>query len=127
LLPFITLFLAGVFLFGREILAFFRPDFVEEGLTAMRILTVATANSVIFALAPTYMKYRSENRTTLVVVMGAAAILLVLLLALVPSLAATGAAISYAVTTCGMYWVFAQLAHRDLLELASRQDQAGVR
>ncbi|MEP4147074.1 MAG: polysaccharide biosynthesis C-terminal domain-containing protein [Halioglobus sp.] len=121
LLPVIAFFLAGVFLYGRDILAFFRPDFVEEGLVAMRILAVATANSVIFALAPTYMKYRGENRTTLVVVMAAAALLLVLLWILVPRLAATGAAISYAVTTCGMYWAFAQLAHRDLLELAARQ------
>jgi O-antigen/teichoic acid export membrane protein len=121
LLPVIGLFLVGVFLYGREILAFFRPDFVDEGLAAMRILAVATANSVIFALAPTYMKYRGENRSTLIIVIGAAAILLGLLWVLVPGLAATGAAISYAVTTCGMYWVFAQIAHRDLLELASRQ------
>ena len=47
-----VIFLATVFLFGREILGFFRPEFVNEGLTALRILAVATVFTVLFSLAP---------------------------------------------------------------------------
>ncbi len=98
LLPVMAIFLATVFYFGREILGFFRPEFVNEGLTALHLLAVATAITALFSLAPTYLKYRRHNRTMLRTVVGAAAIQVILLVLLVPHYAATGAAFAYAVS-----------------------------
>ncbi len=105
--------------FGREILGFFRPEFVNEGLTALRVLAVATVVTVLFSLAPTYLKYMGHNRTMRRIVAGAAAIQLILLVLLVPSFAATGAAFAYTVSMCGMYLVFTRIAHRELVMLRS--------
>jgi len=117
LLPAVVLFLALVFGFGREILGIFRPEFVEEGVTALRLLAIATATSMLFSLAPTYLKYVGHNRFTLAVVAVAAAIQVLLLALLVPRLAASGAALAYAVSMCGMYLVFAGMAHREVVLL----------
>jgi len=114
LLPVVALFLALVFGFGREILGVFRSEFVNEGITALQLLAIATAISMLFALAPTYLKYVGHNRFTLGTVVGAAAIQVLLLALLVPRFAASGAALAYAVSTCGMYLVFARMAHREL-------------
>jgi O-antigen/teichoic acid export membrane protein len=117
LVPALTVFLLIGFVYAREVLALFRPEFVEDGVTPLRLLTVATAFTVLFALAPTYLKYRRRNRTTYATMTSAAAVQILLLLALVPRFGATGAAVAYAVSMCGMYGVFALLAHRELLLL----------
>ena len=52
LLPAIVLFLVLVFGFGRDILSIFRPEFADEGVTALQLLAVATATSMLFSLAP---------------------------------------------------------------------------
>jgi O-antigen/teichoic acid export membrane protein len=98
-------------------LGFFRPEFVDEGIAALQLLAVASATSMLFALAPTYLKYMRHNRATLGIVAGSAAIQVFLLVLLVPRFAATGAAFAYTVSTCGMYWVFARMAHRELVLL----------
>jgi O-antigen/teichoic acid export membrane protein len=51
--------------------------------------------------------------------LGAAVVQVILLVLLVPRFAATGAAIAYAVSMCGMYLVFAKTAHRKLVVLSS--------
>jgi len=117
LLPVVMLFLVLVFGFGREILGIFRPEFVDEGVTALQLLAVTTAASMLFALAPTYLKYVGHNRFTLGIVVGTAAIQVFLLALLVPRFAASGAALAYAVSTCGMYLVFARMAHSELVLL----------
>ena len=114
-----AIFLATVFYFGREILGFFRPEFVNEGLTALQVLAVATVITVLFSLAPTYLKYMGHNRTMRRIVASAAAIQLILLVLLVPHFAATGAAIAYLVSMSGMYAVSSQMAHRELANLRS--------
>lgn len=119
LVPVCALFLAFVFGFGREILSVFRPEFVDEGITALHILAVATATSMLFALAPTYLKYVGHNRATLVTGACAAAVQVLLLVLLVPRFAATGAALAYALSICGMYCIFARMAHRELVLLRS--------
>ena len=53
------------------------------------------------------------------IVVGAAAIQVTLLVLLVPRFAATGAAFAYAVSMCGMYLVFSQMAYRELVKLRS--------
>ncbi len=119
LLPAMAIFLAIVFYFGPEILGFFRPEFVDEGLTALNIFAVSTAISVLFALAPTYLKYMGHNRATRNVVVIAAVVQVVLLIVLVPRFAATGAASAYAVSMSGMYLVFSRIARNKLATLRS--------
>ena len=122
LLPALVMFLAVAFAFTHELLALFRPEFVNEGVVPLRLLAVATAFSVLFALAPTYLKYRRRNRATYVTVACAAAAQGMLLLLLVPRLGATGAAIAYAVSMCGMYGAFAWMALRELALLKANRE-----
>jgi O-antigen/teichoic acid export membrane protein len=114
-----AIFLAIDFLFGREILGFFRPKSVNEGLTALHLMAVATAISILFSLAPTCQKFMRRNSTLLRIVVGAAAIQVILLVLLVPYFAATGAAFAYAVSMCGMYLVSSRMAHRNFVKLRS--------
>jgi len=95
---------------------------VNEGVVPLRLLAVATAFSVLFALAPTYLKYRRRNRATYVTVACAAAAQGMLLLLLVPRLGATGAAIAYAISMCGMYGAFAWMALRELALLKANRE-----
>ena len=119
LVPVMAIFLATIFFFGREILGFFRPEFVNEGLTALHLIAVTTAISILFSLAPTYLKYTRRNRAMLRIVAGAAAIQMILLVLLVPYFAATGAALAYSVSMCGMYLVSSRIAHREFAILRS--------
>jgi O-antigen/teichoic acid export membrane protein len=124
LIPAVALFLALALGFTREVLALFRPEFVEAGVAALRLLAVATAFSVLFSLAPTYLKYRKHNRATLRAVAVAAATQVVLLALLVPRFAAMGAAIAYTVSMCGMYGTLARMAHRELVRLKAHSEGA---
>jgi len=124
LLPALAVFLVIAFALTHELLALFRPEFVKEGVAPLRILAAATAFSVLFALAPTYLKYRRRNRTTYLTVACAAAAQGMLLLLLVPRLGATGAAIAYAISMSGMYGVFALMAHRELALLKAFRESS---
>ena len=119
LAPVMALFLVIVLSYGSEILGFFRPEFVDEGLTALRIFAVSTVITVMFALAPTYLKYAGNNRAMLRIVVGAALLQVILLVILVPRFAATGAALAYALSMSGMYLVFSRMAYRELVMLQS--------
>lgn len=119
LAPAIALYLTLTFGFSAEVLALFRPEFAAAGVVPLRILAVATAFTVLFSLAPTYLKFQKRNRTTYAGVAIAAATQLVLLVLLVPKFGATGAATAYAVSMCGLYGAFAILAHREVLALKS--------
>ena len=120
--PALAAFLVVAFAFTRELLGLFRPEFVEEGVAPLRLLAVTTAVTALLSLAPTYMKYRRQNRVTFVTVGCAAAGQLLLLLLLVPELGANGAAIAYAVCMCGMYGTLALLAHRELKRLRAASE-----
>ena len=122
LLPAIAVFLIIVFVFTRELLGLFQPEFAGEGVAPLRMLAVATAFSVLFALAPTYLKYQRRKRATYITVACAAAAQGLLLLLLVPRLGATGAAIAYTVSMCGMYAAYALMAYRELALLDGRDD-----
>jgi O-antigen/teichoic acid export membrane protein len=123
LLPIIVLFLALVFGFGREIMSIFRPEFVDEGVNALQLLAVATAVSMLFSLAPTYLKYVGHNRSTLVSVACVAVLQIFLLVLLVPRYAATGAALAYALSICGLYLIYARMAHSELVLLRANSKQ----
>jgi O-antigen/teichoic acid export membrane protein len=123
LLPIIVLFLALVFGFGREIMSIFRPEFVDEGVNALQLLAIATAVSMLFSLAPTYLKYVGHNRSTLVSVACVAVLQIFLLVLFVPRYAATGAAMAYAISICGLYLFYARMANRELLTLRANNKQ----
>jgi O-antigen/teichoic acid export membrane protein len=102
------------------------PEFIDElvtrqaqGLDEPYLLAVATAITVLFSLAPTYLKYRRQNRLIQRTVISAAAIQAALLVLLVPNFAATGTALAYTISVCGMYLVFTLTAHRELVMLRS--------
>ena len=121
LLPAMVLFLAIIFGFGRQILGFFRPEFVDQGINALYLLAITTVITVLFSLAPTYLKYMGHNRTIFMTMAGAAATQVLLLVLLVPRFAATGGAIAYAVSMCGMFLVFARMAHSELVQLKANR------
>jgi O-antigen/teichoic acid export membrane protein len=114
LLPAVAVFLVLSFAFTRELLALFRPEFAEVGVLPLRVLAMSTAFTVLLSLAPTYLKFRQRNRSTYAAVGSAAAAQGLLLLWLVPVHGATGAALAYAISMCGMYGAFAWMAHREL-------------
>jgi O-antigen/teichoic acid export membrane protein len=122
LLPALVVFLVVTFVFSGELLALFRPEFAAQGVVPLRVLAVATAFSVLFALTPTYLKYRRRNRDTYVTVACAATAQGLLLLLLIPRLGATGAAIAYAISMCGMYSTFAWLSLRELALLKAEDE-----
>ena len=117
----IGLYLLGTLVFAPEILGFFRPEFVQQGATALRLLALAVAFMMLFALAPTYLKFRRRNRWIYQAVGLAAAAQMALLWLLVPRLGATGAALAYVVSMCGLYGGMALLAYRELRLLRQAQ------
>lgn len=116
LLPSLVLFLGICFVYGREVLELFRPEFGDEGAAALRILAVGAFVSVLLSLAPTYLKYKRRKKATYTTVAGAAVAQALLLLLLVPPLGATGAAAAYTTSICAMYGAFAWMARRELLQ-----------
>jgi O-antigen/teichoic acid export membrane protein len=119
LVPAVTILVLLAFTFTHELLAFFRPEFVDEGLLPLRLLAIATAFTMLFALAPTYLKFKRRNRATFITVACAAAAQILLLLLLVPEFGATGAATAYAVSIIGAYGTFALIARLELTRLGA--------
>ncbi len=117
LLPAIAIFLVLAFGFTRQILALFRPEFVEEGVLPLRLLALSTAFSVVFALSPTYLKYARRKRATYLTVACAALLQLVMLVMLVPSFGASGAAAANAASMITMYGAFAWMASSEVRRL----------
>jgi O-antigen/teichoic acid export membrane protein len=111
--PPVVVFLLASLIAPGGILTVFRPEFVEAGATPLRLLALATAFSVVFALAPTQLKFQKRNRTIYLATALAAAAQLGLLLLLIPPLGATGAALAYTLSTVGMYGALAALARRE--------------
>lgn len=112
------------FAFSHELVGFFGPAFIEEGVPALRILVPATALSVILSLGPTYAKFRGRRKKIYLEVVIAAVVQIALLTALVPAHGATGAALAYAIGASIMYGRLAWFARNDLLGLraSARQD-----
>jgi O-antigen/teichoic acid export membrane protein len=105
--------------FARQIMGLFRPEFVEQGATALRILAASSVLSTLLSVTPTYLKHRGENQLLFRNVVFAVALQIVLLVVLVPRLGTTGAAIAYAIATGALYGNLARLARRDLRTLQS--------
>jgi O-antigen/teichoic acid export membrane protein len=120
LVPTVAVFLFVTMIFAEQLMALFGPDFVAAGATPLRILAASAAFSMVFALRPTYLKF-TRRRTRLLQAMAIAAIgQFVLLVLLVPSLAATGAALAYAFATLAFYGTVGWMARRDVTPANAR-------
>lgn len=115
----LLVYLLVMSVFAPELVGLFRPEFVDDGAPALRILAASTALSTVLAMAPTFLKHRGENRVLFRTVAAAAVVQIGVLVALVPALGATGAAIAHALATAFMYGTLAWLAHRGLARLQS--------
>jgi O-antigen/teichoic acid export membrane protein len=107
------------FVLARQVMGLFRPEFVEQGATALRILAAGSVLGTLLSVTATYLKHRGANHLLFRSVVCAVALQLVLLLLLVPRLGAIGAALAHAVATCFMYGNLGWLARRDLRKLQS--------
>jgi len=111
-----VVYLAIVFVFGKQILSVFGPKYVE-GFPALCLITAATSVWTLFSLAPAFLKYNRKN--TLVVSLTVAALIanVVLCLFLGQRFGATGAAVAYAAPVCLLYLAFAYLSNQTLAEM----------
>lgn len=114
LVPAVAGAVAMLWLAPTVVLGWFRPEFVSEGVWPLRILSAAAGFTVLFALAPTWTKFRGQAARLYRLVAGAAAAELLLLALLVPAAGATGAAAAHAVAMVGLYSLLARAGWRDL-------------
>lgn len=110
----VSAYLLLVSIYASELLALFRPEFVHDGAPALRVLAVATANSTLLALAPTYLKHQGSNSVLFSQVAIAAVLQMALLAVLAPRFGSVGAAVAYAVASTFMYASLAWRAHLGL-------------
>ena len=98
------------------------------GVSACFTYTLIVPKTVFFFLfmasepspkVPTYLKYMGHNRSMQRIVVGAAAVQVFLLALLAPGYAATGTALAYPISMCGMYLAFSLMARRELVILRS--------
>lgn len=115
----LSVYLVLTLFFAPGLIALFRPEFVEEGAPALRILACSTALGIVLAMAPTYLKQQGEGRVLFRTVAMAAMLQVVLLALLVPARGAIGAAIASAVAATAFYGTLAWFAHRLLAGLGS--------
>ena len=113
MVPVLAIFLLPVWLVPGPILAAFRPEFATAATASLRILASTIAFTVLFALAPTVLKFRRQRRSLYAVVAATAGMQLVLLVVLVPRWGATGAAAAYAASMTGLYAALAGMASLD--------------
>lgn len=117
LVPAIVAFLALTLILAERILGLFGTAFVSEGALPLRILALTAAFTMLFALAPAYMKFTGQRSATLPALVLSVVAQLVLLALLVPRLGATGAALSYGLSMIGLYGAFALLARRGIARM----------
>ncbi len=106
-------FLLVVFLFGKDILGLFGPEFVK-GYAALCIIAVATAVWTMASLAPAYLKYIKRRRFVLVGTTLTVLVHVGLCIPLGYHFGATGAALSYAIPVIVLYLTMAVVATREL-------------
>lgn len=110
LVPVALAFVLAIWVWAGPILGLIRPEFAQIGTGPLRVLTFGAALTLIFALAPTHLKFRGQNGVVFAVSGAAAADQRALLILLIPRLGATGAALAYALPTVASYAVLARLA-----------------
>lgn len=105
------LFLLVIFVFGRQILGLYGPQF-EAGFPALCLVSVATSVWTFFSLAPAFLHYR--NRSDFV--LSATAISIVILLVLTALLGlrygATGAGLAFCIVLAATAGTFRYRARR---------------
>lgn len=118
LTPAISVFLLVTVVFAERLLGLFGAAFVTEGTMPLRILAFTAAFTMLFALAPAYMKFTGQRDIIFRTLFVAVVAQMLLLAILVPRFGATGAAFSYALSMIGLYGTFAVLTRRGISRLA---------
>ena len=106
LVPTIVVLSTLIFSFSDALMRFFGSEFVDVGITPLRILTATAAISMLSALIPTSLKYNSRYGWALGGLTLGLLVQMVCLALSVPLLGATGAALSHFMAVCAMYVVF---------------------
>jgi O-antigen/teichoic acid export membrane protein len=119
LAPPIAGFLILMLGFPHLVLGLFRPEFIADGTTPLRLLAVSTANSVLLSLSPTWLKFRRLHGKLYGITAAAAGMQLLLLFLLVPPWGANGAALAQFGSTLLLYGSSAVVAKRDRSRLNS--------
>lgn len=119
LVPVIVIFLAAVALAPGLVLGLFRPGIVDAAAPVLKILSVAAAATLGFALAPTYLSYRGRARTVYQTMFAANVAQLTLLALLLPASGATGAALAYGAISIFFYARLAVTARQDAQTLSA--------
>ena len=104
--PICFLFLVVIFVFGKKILLFFGPQYVE-GYTALCILAVAASIWTMTSLAPPFLKYIGKNRFVTGSTIIAVVFHIILCFPLGYYYGATGAAVSFAIPVIALYLMMA--------------------
>lgn len=119
LLPMLSLMLVISLFFPYQLVGMFGFTGSDDAVASLRILALASAFTMTFSLAPTYIKFTRAHSFTLTAAAIAVVVQSVLLIVLAPRLGATGAASAHAIALIGMYGAFALVAWRDLLRKRS--------
>lgn len=115
LLPMISLMLVISLFFPHQLVGMFGLQGSDDAVDSLRILALASAFTMTFSLAPTYIKFTRARGFTLIAATLAVVVQSLLLIVLAPRLGATGAALAHAIAVVGMYGAFALVAWRDLI------------
>lgn len=102
-------FVAGVFVFGREILALFGPDYVAA-YPATCIIAVGASFTTLFSVAPYFVQFLEKDRSALLPTGVATAVSLVLYAWLGSAYGAVGAALAYTIPLCILFALMRALA-----------------
>nr|WP_280518925.1 polysaccharide biosynthesis C-terminal domain-containing protein [Shinella curvata] len=103
-----------VLLLARPLVGLFGEEFVEEGVTPLRIFAVTMAISATFSLSPTYLKFTRQRSKVLKIAVATAIVQFGLLLALVPLWGATGAAIASGTSLSAMVCICTLIVLREV-------------
>ena len=118
-------YLLIVLLFGRMILGWFGPEY-PGGYYTLCWLTLGTAVTTIFSMAPEYLKFSDRMGTLLLVYFAAGVGILILTSVLAPRYGATGAGCALSLVLIGTTLTFDRLATRHLFHRASFQRAAAA-
>ena len=109
LVPLTAAYLGGVLLAGPAILHLYGAEYAGAH-GALAVIALGAAVSVLFAMAPYYLKFIDEGRIVLGVTATAAVVYVALLVVLGRRHGAMGAAFAYAISAAGMSIVLAIVA-----------------
>lgn len=119
----VSLYLATIFVFGKQILSLYGGDF-ESAYPALCVIAVGSSVWTIFSLAPSFLLYVGERKQLLVSLFVHGVLLAVLSASLMRYFGVMGSAVAYTVTVTSLAITNQQLAQRYIRRTLGR---AGAR